>query len=381
MSIQDLIERTKVSFCQDCGVCTGSCPVSRVLPGFSPQQMVGKFVLSADLGLEDEALSDRDMWSCLTCALCLQRCPSKVEYLEFVRAVREEAFRTGNKATFAHDGVIETIVNMQRGGLHQNKTAWAREAGQIAESGEYYLFVGCLPYFDVLFRDMGISSLGSASHMLKMLNKLGIEPVVSDEERCCGHDLLWSGNVDVFKELAAFNIEMIKRCGSKKVIFGCPEGYVAFKAYYPLYFGELDFEVVHFYDLVGEQIKDGALKLSRVEEQTVTYHDPCRLGRMAGIYEAPRELIAGMPGMTLVEMERNRENAVCCGVSCWANCSSYSKQIQMDRLKEAEATGADALITACPKCKIHFTCALSSSDMKMEVKDLTEVMAASALEH
>jgi len=110
MSIQDLIEKTKVSFCQDCGVCTGSCPVSRVLPGFSPQAMVSKYVLSADLGLEDEIYSDADLWSCLTCALCLERCPSKVEYLDFVRGVREEAFKAGSRTTFAHDGVKQVAL-------------------------------------------------------------------------------------------------------------------------------------------------------------------------------------------------------------------------------------------------------------------------------
>lgn len=375
MSIQDLIEKTKVSFCQDCGVCTGSCPVSRVLPGFSPQQMVAKYVLSSDLGLEDEVLEDQDMWSCLTCALCLERCPSKVEYLDFIRAVREEAFKAGNKPTFAHDEILQTIVQMQRGDVPQNRTAWAREAGTMQEEGEYYLFVGCLPYFDVLFREMGVSSLRTASNMLKMLNKLGIEPVVSDEERCCGHDMLWSGNIDLFKELASHNVELIKRLGCKKVIFGCPEGYLTFKTYYPLYCTDMGLEAVHFYDLVGKQINEGAFELAPVEH-TVTYHDPCRLGRMAGIYEAPREIIESIPGMNLVEMERNRENAVCCGISCWSNCSSYSKQIQMDRLKEAEATGADTLITACPKCNIHFSCALSSTEMGLEVKDLTQLMAS-----
>ncbi len=374
MSIRELIEKTKVSLCQNCGVCTGSCPVSRVLPGFSPQQMVEKFVLSADLGLEDEVLSEQDMWSCLTCGLCLQRCPSKVEYLEFVRGVRKEAFMTGNKATHAHDGIMQTIACMQSAGLAQNKTDWAREAGSIATQGEYYLFVGCLPYFDVVFKQMGISPLGSAVNMLKILNKLGIEPVVSNEERCCGHDMLWTGDMDLFKKLATHNVELIKRLGCKKVIFGCPEGYLTFKSYYPLYCRDMDFEAVHFFDLVHDQIQKGVLQLSPLEHKA-TYHDPCRLGRMAGIYETPREIIAGIPGMELVEMERNRENAVCCGISCWTNCSSYSKQIQLEGLKEAEATGADTLITACPKCNIHFSCALSSTEMGLKVKDLIQLIA------
>jgi Fe-S oxidoreductase len=337
--------------------------------------MVAKYVLSSDLGLEDDILEDQDMWSCLTCGLCLERCPSKVEYLEFVRAVREEALRTGNKPTFAHDEILQTIVQMQRGDVPQNRTAWAREAGTIRDEGEFYLFVGCLPYFDILFRDMGVSSLRSASDMLKILNKLGIEPVISDEERCCGHDMLWSGNISLFKELASHNVELIKRLGCKKVIFGCPEGYLTFKSYYPLYCEDMGLEAIHFYDLVHDKIQEGVFQMSPLEHKA-TYHDPCRLGRMAGIYETPREIITSIPGMELVEMERNRENAVCCGISCWTNCSSYSKQIQMDRLREAEATGADTLITACPKCNIHFSCALSSTEMGLEVKDLTQLMAS-----
>jgi len=341
--------------------------------------MVGKLVLSADLGLEDEALREQDIWSCLTCGLCLQRCPSKVEYLEFVRAVREEAFKTGNKTRFSHDGIMQTIVHMQQEGLSQNRTAWARQAGNVAEQGgEYYLFTGCLPYLDVVFKEMDVSPLSGAGHMVKILNKLGIEPVVSDEERCCGHDMLWSGNVERFKELASHNIELIKSLGCKRVVFGCPEGYLAFKKYYPLHFGDLGFEVIHFYELVSKHMKEGAFQLAPAEEHVVTYHDPCRLGRMAGLYDPPREIMASIGGIELVEMERNRQESICCGVSCWANCSSYSKQIQVDRLKEAKATGADTLITACPKCNIHFACALSSVDVDMEVKDLTEVIASAA---
>jgi len=374
MSIRELIEKTKVSLCQDCGVCTGSCPVSRVLPRFSPRTMVGKFMVSAELGMEDEALGGDDVWSCLTCGLCLERCPSRVEYLDFVRGVREEAAKLGNRTRYAHDGITQSLVQIQTAGLPQNKTAWAREAGNIQNEGEYYLFVGCLPYFDTLFREIGGRPLGTASNMIKILNRLGIEPVVSDEERCCGHDMLWNGNVDLFKELAAFNIDLIKRCGSKKVIFSCPEGYMTFKKYYPLYFPELDFEVVHLFELLAQQFADGGVQLDSVD-RSVTYQDTCRLGRMAGIYEAPREIIAAIPGMKLEEMEHSGENAICCGVSCWANCNSYSKQIQIDRLKEAKVTGADLLITACPKCNIHFKCALSSNDMEIEVQELTDVIA------
>ncbi|PQP33796.1 (Fe-S)-binding protein, partial [Desulfobacteraceae bacterium SEEP-SAG9] len=118
-------------------------------------------------------------------------------------------------------------------------------AGAFQESGEYFYFVGCLPYFDVTFNYLDLAPLDTAKSILKLLNRMGIEPVISNDERCCGHDALWSGNETIFRELAERNIEVIKSSGAKTVLFSCPEGYVTFKNYYPKYFGELPFEVLH----------------------------------------------------------------------------------------------------------------------------------------
>ncbi|MCU0587801.1 MAG: heterodisulfide reductase-related iron-sulfur binding cluster [Syntrophobacteraceae bacterium] len=96
---------------------------------------------------------------------------------------------------------------------------------------------------------------------------------------------------------------------------------------------------------------------------------------MAHIYDGPRTILKGLQDSRFVEMERNRENAVCCGTSGWANCSTCSKQIQVERLKEAKATGADTLVTACPKCKIHLTCALNNLDLDLQIKDLCVLIA------
>ncbi|RPH82568.1 MAG: (Fe-S)-binding protein, partial [Desulfobacteraceae bacterium] len=110
-------------------------------------------------------------------------------------------------------------------------------------------------------------------------------------------------------------------------------------------------------------------------EKTVTYHDPCRLGRMAGIYDAPRELLQMIPGIQLVEMGRSRENGVCCGTSGWTNCTACSKAIQTERLREALGTGAGTLVTACPKCEIHLRCALKANPMEIQIKDLHDLLA------
>jgi len=265
---------------------------------------------------------------------------------------------------------------MQTQGIKQNKTAWAREAGKIAETGDTFFFVGCMPYFNVVFRDLGVDSLSTSRNVLKILNAAGITPVVTDKEACCGHDMLWNGKADVFKKLALQNVETIRQSGAKRVVFSCPEGYYTFKHHYPEYVGDLGFEVIHFYDLVEQMIGDGAIKLNNLDG-AFTYHDPCRLGRMARVFDGPRNILKSISGIHYNEMERNRENAVCCGTSGWANCSSCSKQIQAERLREAKATGADTLVTACPKCQIHLSCALGTMDMDLQIKDLMTLIAES----
>lgn len=372
MNIEEAVKTYQTYYCLDCGVCTGSCPVSRILPSFSPRLIVEKALLE----LGDELLQDPELWSCLTCSRCFERCPAKIDFPEFIRTLREEAIKRGTKPVYSHHGMLQTIMELQTQGIHQKKTDWAQEAGKVAETGDTFYFVGCMPYFDVIFRDLGVDSLTVSRNVIKILNAAGIEPVVSNEETCCGHDMLWNGKPETFKKLAEKNLEVIRGAGAKQVIFSCPEGYYTLKHHYPQYFGDLGFEVIHFYDFVQRMVDEGALKLSN-GGGAYTYHDPCRLGRMAKIYEGPRNILRKMTDAQFLEMERNRENAVCCGTSGWANCSSGSKQIQVERLKEAKHTGADTLVTACPKCTIHLSCALNNMDMDLQIKDLTTLIAES----
>lgn len=370
MNIEQAVKAYQTYACLDCGVCTGSCPISRVLPSFSPRLIVEKALLE----LGDELLEDRELWSCLTCSRCFERCPTKINFPEFMRVLREEATKRGIAPTFSHHGMLQSIMEFQTLGIQQKKTDWAREAGEIAETGDTFFFVGCMPYFDVIFRDMGVDSLTTSRNVIKVLNAAGITPVVSDAECCCGHDMLWNGRFDMFKKLAERNLATIRQSGATRVVFSCPEGYYTFLHHYPEAVGELGFDVVHFYDFVQQLLAEGSLKL-RNGDGTYTYHDPCRLGRMAHIYDGPRAILKNLQDSRFVEMERNRENAVCCGTSGWANCSTCSKQIQVERLKEAKATGADTLVTACPKCKIHLTCALNNLDLDLRITDLSVLIA------
>lgn len=187
-----------------------------------------------------------------------------------------------------------------------------------------------------------------------------------------------------FKKLARMNTLAIKESKAKKVVTSCAECYRTLKLDYPRILGDLGFEVVHISEFLAELIKNGDLEFSSTSRiKKVTYHDPCRLGRYMGIYDPPRDVIKNISELDLVEMDRNRENALCCGVSSWLNCGKFSKQLQIDRLKEAKATGADLLITSCPKCGIHLKCATNGElpirreEIDLKIQDLSVLVAES----
>ena len=360
------LTQNQINYCMECGVCTASCPVSRELPSFSPRQIIKRAMIDPD----GDLLQSRELWACLTCARCSTRCPMEIDFPELNRSYREEARKDGNAPLESHHGILQTIARLQTRKLNQQRTTWAEGAGSFKDTGDYFYFVGCLPFFDATFRYLGLTATKSSQSVLKLLNKMGIEPVISNDERCCGHDALWSGDIDTFVKLAELNLEVIRGSGAKTVVFSCPEGYTTFKRHYPEYVGNLPFEVLHLTEFLAREIPGTELSFAPAEDGAVTYQDPCRLGRLAGIYDPPRELLRLAPENQVVEMGRSRENALCCGTSAWMECSSCSKAMQIERLREASQTGARALITACPKCQTHLTCALGDAGVDLRVRDI-----------
>ncbi|HDZ91470.1 MAG: (Fe-S)-binding protein [Deltaproteobacteria bacterium] len=360
------LTQEQIDYCMECGVCTGSCPVSRVLPQFSPRQMIKRAMEEPD----GDLTRAREIWACLTCQRCSTRCPVAIDFPEFIRSYRQKARGRGNIPLESHHGMMQSIAQIQMGETQQQRTSWAKGAGEFAEKGDYFYFVGCLPYFEVIFSYLNISPIKSARGVLALLNRMGITPVISNDERCCGHDALWSGNEATFLHLAERNLEIIKSSGARTVIFSCPEGYTTFKDYYPKYLGDLPFEVIHMTELLARELPEANLSFRPSDNGAITYHDPCRLGRGSGLYEEPRELLGLIPEARLLEMGRNRENSLCCGTSAWMECSNCSKAMRIERLNEAIQTGAKTLITACPKCQIHLTCAQGTAEMDLRVTDL-----------
>lgn len=376
MNLEDIIQETKTYYCLECGKCTSICPVARYDSSFSPRLMIE----NALLGFGDELLLSKELFSCLTCYTCQQECPSDIDFPIFVRKARSMAQDNGQHGVCAHSGQLQSLARLMTSpAIKQKRLEWLSKEYRVSENSDVLLWVGCAPYFAPIFEDIEFNALDITKASLKTLNLLGIEPRLLANEKCCGHDALWTGDIETFKKLAEYNAAQIKEAGVKKIVFSCPEGYRTFKLDYPNYV-DLGCEVQHISEFLAEKIGENGMKFKEIKKK-VTYQDPCRLGRHLGVYEAPRKVIESIPGIELVEMRHSGLESICCGTSAFTNCDSYSNMLRAERLCEATETGAELLITACPKCQTHFRCAMTDkgkehrSTSKIEIMDLANLVA------
>jgi heterodisulfide reductase subunit D len=379
--VKQLIEDTGAFDCVECGKCTTVCPIASFDPNFAPRTIV----LKAMEGIVENIASDRDIWTCIACEQCNAMCPYKVDYSGFIRGMREEAVRYGAAPLCSQGGLIHSTQRiMANTDLEQKRLDWVKDDMEVAEKGEVFYFVGCLPHYDAIFKDReGLRLQDISESAVRIMNKAGVVPVVSNDEKCCGHDLMWTGNESDFEKLMEYNVDLVKKSGARKVVFTCPECYRTFNKDYADLMGDLDFEMVHISDYVKELIDSGKLKAEDFASTPYkfTYHDSCRLGRHSGIYDSPRALAQAFSGGGYLEMERTKDKAVCCGVSAWSNCNAQTKKMQIDRLSEAKKAGADRILMFCPKCQIHFKCAVQDeipvdrSEVDVGIEDFTVVMA------
>lgn len=371
----EALQETKARACYDCGKCTATCPIPRVGGRHSPRRQV----LAANAGRGRTQADEATLFSCLTCGLCDQRCPAGVEYTALVRRLRELARREGVQPDCPHGGALQSIMRMlARGGPQQERLGWLDGDLETApETGEVFLWTGCTVYFDALFPEHELATLDGTRAAVRLLNRLGLTPVVSPEERCCGHDLLWSGDRASFEELARHNVALVEGSGARQLVVPCAECLRTWKVDYRPYFTGSGPRIVHLTELLAERLGD--LPLEGRGSRRVTFQDPCRLGRHLGVYEPPRSVLGSVPGLEPVEMPRHGPAAVCCAGGTWSSCDRYAKRIQVERLREARATGAEVLVTACPKCRVHLRCAMHDprlgDEIRIETRDVAELVA------
>ena len=238
---------------------------------------------------------------------------------------------------------------------------------------EYLFWVGCAGAFDNRYMKV-------AKAFASILNKLGTDyAVLGKEESCTGDPARRAGNEMLYQMQAMTNIELFNMYEIKKIITICPHCFNILKNEYPDLGG--NYEVVNYLEFLAEMLKKGKLKIdkSKVAGKTITYHDPCYLGRANDIYEAPRYLIKSL-GVKLEEMKRNKSFALCCGAGgaqMFKDCEKGDKEIFMERTEEALETNPDVIATACPFCMAMLTDGLKYKNKEEEIKnlDIAELIA------
>jgi hypothetical protein len=199
--------------------------------------------------------------------------------------------------------------------------------------------------------------------------------------------MLVSGLWDAWEEIMRHNISVMKARGVKTVVTSCPACWLVWHTFYPEWAGKLGidypFEAKHYSEVLAEQIEAGTFQLDQEVKMKVTWHDSCHMGRAGKIYEAPRQLIRAIPGIELVEMEHNRQEAHCCGsVLSLVADPPAAERIGDLRLQEAEAAGAEAVVAACPCCEVQLRVTVDKTGRDLPIIDLAHLACDAAnIEH
>ncbi len=362
----ELIKKYHLKDCTRChNECAEACPAYRFYGTHHPQQLARLFLE----GGAKQAHDHRLIWYCVNCRACTGACPFDVEFAGFIQELR--IGRTDYRpvleglvflyqrmqADLPEEGVVtgetKKTDNPALAAISpQNRLDWVNATLDINGDKDFALFTGCLPFFEAAFgRPDGIHPIHTARAAVTILNHLGLSPVVLEDERCCGRDMYDIGERETFRKLAEHNISTLKKHKIKKVVTICPECAFTLKSTYQDEFGAHPFEVSHITEFIAQNL--GALEFAAGEER-FTFHDPCYLGRYMGKFDPPREILESLSKVQPVEMARSREGAPCCGAGSWINHGGHTRAAVNERIVEAHKSGAETLVTACPKCSILF---------------------------
>ncbi|MFH1155668.1 MAG: hydrogenase iron-sulfur subunit [Pseudomonadota bacterium] len=376
-TIKDIIKKHDAFACQDCGKCTSSCPLALTGKAFSPRALVAALI---DNDLDGDQTRD-NIWSCLTCGTCYSRCPSEVNFPELIQDMRCHIIKGKQEKTrLTHGGFFQSLMrSMTCPGVSQKRWQTLPETIQTDPGNGVVFHGGCAPYYDIFFRNHhGVATSNVIDSALKLLNFFDIRPALLGNERCCGHDLLWSGDRENFLRLAALNARTLNDRGTKELITACPECYRTFAVDYPKHGIKLNFKVTHLYEILEAEIDRGAVTFNG-PQGIYTFQDSCRLNGLPELKALPRKLIKRFTRGSFVEMTNSGDSAICCGNCAWTGCDAFSKALQVKRIKQARQTGSDTMITACSKCRIHLGCAMEDpfvgGELKMDLQDLTTIIA------
>ncbi len=376
--LQQLIAAHDIYACQDCGKCSSSCPLALIGKPFSARGIA----TAAIAGNLNDAGVKENVWSCLTCGLCYERCPSAVNFPEFIKELRHLYKQNDTHGDETHGGFLHALMrSMASPELTPNRWQNIPKELQVDQKSNTLFYGGCAPYYDIFFnKHLDVQTEKILFDAIRLLNFFDVHPRLLKDERCCGHDLLWSGDNEYFLKIARLNVDRLNSLDIDTMITSCPECYMTFNTTYPAHGLTLNFKVIHLYEFLEKEIDRSAVSFKPLDKN-ITFQDSCRLTRLEGKPELPRLLLERLNPESFQEMQESGKAAVCCGNSAWMGCDAYSKAMQVKRLEQAHNTGADLLVTACPKCQIHLKCAMEDplrlNKLSIDMQDLTSVIAQS----
>ncbi|OEF96923.1 hypothetical protein BHF71_04130 [Vulcanibacillus modesticaldus] len=332
--------------------------------------------IGAELNLIGEVITEQEIWACTTCRNCEDQCPVSNEHVQKIIDLRRYLVLTMGEM---RPEVTRTFNNIERqsnpwGINRKERINWRDEIEDVkvptvkeTDEFEYLLFVGSMGSFDNRSKKITQS-------LVRVLSKAGIKfAILGNDEKNSGDSVRRLGNEYLYQELAIENISNFRKYDVKKIITIDPHAYNTFKNEYPE-FG-LEAEVYHHTEILAKLIEEGRIKPEKEVKETITYHDSCYLGRYNDIYDAPRLILNSIPGIELKEMERNRQDAMCCGAGggmMWLE-EKEGTRINILRTEQALSCNPDTIATACPYCLTMMSDGTKAKGVEEEVNTLDVV--------
>ena len=386
--------------CTECGRCQSQCPAWHTEKPLSPKLLImamrdhalakigtdkaqDKIVGSA----HENAISLDVLWSCTTCGACVEECPVDIEHVDHIVNMRR--FQVLVESEFPTE-LGNTFRNLEKAGNpwganRVDRDAWIKEVdfpitvidSVIPEDVEYLFWVGCAGAYEERAKK-------TTKAVAELLYISGVKfGVLGKRETCTGDPARRSGNEFLYQILSRENIETLQETfgtrGVKKVVVTCPHCFTTIGRDYKQQGFEL--QMVHHTQLLNKLVKEGRLKPiapQKADAKKLTYHDPCYLGRHNQIYEPPRELLESA-GVEVSEMPRNQERSFCCGAGggrMWME-EKIGSRINLNRVDEAIATGAQEVAVGCPFCRVMISDGMVAKESSVEVLDVAQIMLRS----